>query len=82
MGHCPFAGGEDFIPAAIELEFTPTTLIQCHSIEILNDTVVEGTEDFQVTGSTSDPVSFVNSPATVSILDNQDRKLYDRGTST
>lgn len=76
MGHYPLAGGEDFVPIAAELEFTATTPVQCFSVNIINDSVVEDTEIFHVAASSNDPVSFVNSPVTVSILDNQDRKFF------
>lgn len=72
-----FAEGEDFVQImTMELEFTSTTFERCIDVEIENDAVVEGTEVFAVSVESNDPVTFETDSVTVSILDDQDSKLF------
>ena len=50
----------------------------CTDIIIVDDTVVENTETFQVSLNTSDPILFPSEPISVAILDNVDRKFNDK----
>ena len=68
----PFTAGDDFTPTVTELEFSPTTLERCVDIDIVDDAIVEGTEEFLVAVDSSDPVTFTTDSVVVSILDNQD----------
>ena len=65
------AVGLDFIFFQTELTFTEGTSDgDVIFIDILDDILVEGTENFTLTGSVAAPASFVGGPVTVSIIDN------------
>ena len=68
----PLTAGDDFTQTMIEQEISPTTLQRCVDIEIMDDAIVEGTEEFLVTVDSSDPVIFTTDSVVISILDNQD----------
>ena len=59
----------------MNLVFTPSMTVHCQNVEIKDDSVVEDTEAFLVFVDSTDPVSLSALSATVSILDNQDRKF-------
>ena len=61
-----------------ELVFTASTLLHCYDVVINDDSVVEGTEQFQIIASSNDPVSLSSPSSTVFILDNNDRKHFTR----
>ena len=43
------------------------------SVDVLDDLLVEGTENIVLSGSVAPPASFVGGPATVSILDDDSK---------
>ena len=47
-------------------------LKNCIDVGIVDDAIVEGTEVFTVTPSSTDPVTFLTDSVTVSIIDDQD----------
>lgn len=68
--------GSDFNGTETELQFTPALQTNCIDIGIVDDTIVEGTEVFTVTVSSTDPVGFSSDSVIVSIIDNQDSTLH------
>ena len=75
--------GDDFHLLAQEVTFdqgTTTDSTQNASIEIIDDSLVEGTESFVVSGNVTAPASFVagRDTTTVTILDNDGECGYFR----
>ena len=66
MYFCFNAAGNDFTPTTIPLTFGPSTLSVCTNIEILQDGVLETTENFLVQLNTEDQ-SVLLSPSTVNV---------------
>ena len=70
--------GQDFILSRTEVTFdegsTSGNSINIF-VDILNDTLVEGTENFTLTGSVAPPASFSGS-ITISIIDNDGKWVY------
>ena len=65
------AVGLDFILYQTELTFAEgTSSGDIIFVDILDDLLVEGTENFTLTGSVAPPALFVGGPVTVSIIDN------------
>ena len=58
----------------MELIFRPAVVLQCVNLSIVDDSVLESTEQFSVLLSTSDSgVIFANSSAAVIIFDNDSK---------
>ena len=72
-----FLGGTDYVQAQTPVFFNQNTTQNCEVINILDDTLVESTETFQVSLSTSDPIIFPLQSVSVTIIDNSDRKFSD-----
>ena len=71
----PLVEGDDFHLVSQEVTFyqgATTGDTQNASVEIIDDSIVEGTESFVVSGNVTAPASFVpgGDTATVTILDN------------
>ena len=65
------AVGLDFILYQTELTFAEgTNNGDIIFVDILDDLLVEGTENFTLTGSVTPPALFVGGPVTVTIIDN------------
>ena len=65
------AVGLDFILHQTELTFAEgTSSGDIIFVDILDDLLVEGTENFSLTGSVALPALFVGGPITVTIIDN------------
>ena len=69
------AAGSDFTQAIVPLVFGPTTSEMCRNINISEDRILEGVEDFSLQLTTADP-AVILSPRTanVTIID-MDGKL-------
>ena len=71
------AGGVDYTPVSIEIEFNSKVAMQCQTIQVINDTILEIDEMFFVTLEISDPdVLLENTMATI-IIEDDDRKLLE-----
>ena len=70
-----YTEGEDFNQLNTELEFDSVMLEHCVDVVIRDDTVVENTESFFMSVSSTDPVDFTSPSVTVFISDNQDSML-------
>ena len=76
------AVGLDFILYQTELTFAEgTNNGDIIFVDILDDLLVEGTENFTLTGSVTPPALFVGGPVTVTIIDN-DGKCVVSSTCT
>jgi len=72
------AVGQDFTLSRTEVTFALGTNdgnVISAFIDILDDLLVEGTENFTLTGSVAPPALFVGGPVTVSIIDNDGKHL-------
>ena len=71
-----FAASEDFLTRSVEKTFTPGTTIECEAITILDDTILESSEEFfvQIFTRDDDQVSIDPFITTVTIIDQQDSK--------
>lgn len=68
-----FTASEDFLTHSLEKTFPPGTTIDCEEIIILDDNILESTEDFILQLSTSDDQVFLDPIiTTVTIVDQQD----------
>ena len=75
--------GQDFILSRTEVTFgvgsesgNGINII----VDILDDLLVEGTENFTLTGSVAPPASFVGGPVTVSIIDNDGKWVCSKNS--
>ena len=74
MHHLPITDGTDYTPVSTVLTYQPSSSgepnAQCISIDIMNDSVLENTENFFVLLQTGDvSVTLTSSMAAVTILD-------------
>ena len=72
------AVGQDFILSRTEVTFALGTNdgnVISVSVDILDDLLVEGMENFTLTGSVAPPALFVGGPVTVTIIDNDGKDL-------
>ena len=70
--------GQDFILSRTEVTFgegSGSGNVINIFVDILDDLLVEGTENFTLTGSVAPPAFFVGGPVTVTIIDNDGKDL-------
>ena len=75
--------GQDFLLSRTEVTFALGTNdgnVISTFVDILDDLLVEGTENFTLTGSVAPPASFVGGPVTVSIIDNDGKWVCSKNS--
>ena len=75
--------GQDFILSRTEVTFregSDSDNTINFFVDIRDDLLVEGTENFILTGSVAPPASFVGGPVTVSIIDNDGKWVCSKNS--